>query len=464
MNRAAYYKFAAIIILVPLFCILMPSEVLSPKGLILGCILFTLPLLVLRAHWAIAFTITIMSLHFYGLGNHLAVYAPFLILISSLINKNGAPLFGPNPIRIFFFIYLISIIPSFINSSNQLRSIFLSFNIIAVFLLLELIAGIIKTDVQIKSITKIFLFWAFLNSLQIFWQAHSTHERVFGFTGVVFVDFACVAILILLSKFLFSQEKNKIGKMLLLSVISIALILTQTRNTLISLFLTLAVVVTYSWFFPKTLCIPRFTLVKKILTIVVIFVALIGVLFVAKPDSFKRHTELVSMHKTEHPKSGSGTTGLTSNTLGTRLMIWVTAVNGFIKHPIIGIGAYSFGFDSIRYNFLPKLLFKAFVENLSPHITYLAVLTETGIIGMVGFLLLIFFSLRVSFKSLNLSNTAEEKNISIGILLVHVYITFSMAFSDAWLWHQCAILWGFVLGISMANFRILKTDSEIINS
>lgn len=462
-SRSAYSTFAAVVILVPLACIFLPNVVSNPKWLLAICVLICAPFFFLKTQWSAFAVISILNLHFYALGAHTVVYAALLLFISGFISKrNGAAFFKSNPIRKYFILYLLSILPSFSNTSDLAQSLFYSFNLISVFLLFETLGGIIESRNQIISMAKAFLFWTVLNSFVVFWLARFSHDRIFGFTGVVFVDFACVAILILLSRFLFSIRKYSHIILFLISVVLSALFLTQTRNTLISLFLTLAVIFAYSCIFPETLPFPRMVLIRRFLTISAVFVGVVGALFIVKPDSFKRHRELVSTEKVQHSKPSMG--AITNNTIGSRLLIWITALNGFIKHPIIGIGAYSFGFDSNRYNFLPKFLFKTFVEGLSPHITYLAVLTETGIIGMVGFMILIFFSLRLSFASVGISRTPEQKNISAGILLAHIYITFSMAFSDAWLWHQCAILWGFVLGISIANHNLLKTESESFGS
>jgi hypothetical protein len=252
------------------------------------------PFFFLKPLWSAFAVISILNLHFYALGAHAVVYAPILLFASAFISKkNGTAFFKSNPIRKYFLLFLLSILPSFSNSSNPVQSLFYSFNLISVFLLFETLAGIIETRKQIVFMAKAFLFWTVLNSFLIFWLSRVSHDRIFGFTGVVFVDFACVAILILLSRFLFSIRKNPLILLLLMSVILIALFLTQTRNTLVSLSLTLAAVFVYSCLYPETLPFPRMVLIRRFLAIAAVLVAVVGALFIVKPDSFKRHKELV---------------------------------------------------------------------------------------------------------------------------------------------------------------------------
>ena len=142
----------------------------------------------------------------------------------------------------------------------------------------------------------------------------------------------------------------------------------------------------------------------------------------------------------------------------TRLLIWDTAINAFKHHPIIGIGVYSFPFESAQYYTISKELFKDYVKGLSPHITYLAVLTETGILGFIGFIIFLISSIRLGIKSLNLASTEQQKFYSLLILSLNIYIFYSMFLSDAWLWGQCGMLWGMILGMSIANYKIIKNS------
>jgi O-antigen ligase len=168
------------------------------------------------------------------------------------------------------------------------------------------------------------------------------------------------------------------------------------------------------------------------------------------PEIFSRILEVFS---SKHKALGSDS--IVSNSLISRLLIWHTALNAFFHHPIVGIGAYSFCFDSQHYRTIPLFLYKDFVKDLSPHITYLAVLTETGIVGVIGFLFFLLSTLKMGYTSIKRSKTVTDKYFSFGIFIVQIYIAFTMSISDAWLWGQCGMLWSIVLGISVANYKII---------
>jgi O-antigen ligase len=185
--------------------------------------------------------------------------------------------------------------------------------------------------------------------------------------------------------------------------------------------------------------------------IATLFIALILALALV---SLFSHSKFGRFGQFFHGKSHSDGP-LVSNTLVSRLLIWHTAIKAFLYHPIIGIGAYCFRFDSKYYCAIPKIFYKAFVQDLGPHITYLAVLTETGIIGFLGFVLFLLSTIRMALKSVAMADTENQKYFSLGMLILQIYILFSMCMTDAWLWGQCGMLWGIILGVSWANYQII---------
>ena len=57
----------------------------------------------------------------------------------------------------------------------------------------------------------------------------------------------------------------------------------------------------------------------------------------------------------------------------------------------------------------------------------------------------------------------NERILSVVILFLQIYIFFSMFMTDAWLWGQCGMLWGFILGLSVANYNILSKRVPALN-
>jgi O-antigen ligase len=201
----------------------------------------------------------------------------------------------------------------------------------------------------------------------------------------------------------------------------------------------------------------RKTLILTSILSLAVLACVIFILYSIFPLIFDRISQLEAGEKFNY---GSETDfGMSS--LLTRFLIWYTALQAFLKHPIIGIGAFSFPFESIQYSKIPPFLFKKYVDGLSPHETFITKLAETGIVGFSGFIVFLVSSFRVSFKAFKIAIKNEEKIISLILLAIQIYILFSMFLSDAWLWGQCGMLWGISLGISLVNYKILLRRQEL---
>jgi O-antigen ligase len=202
----------------------------------------------------------------------------------------------------------------------------------------------------------------------------------------------------------------------------------------------------------KLFSINRKKVIITFIIIAIISAFFIGAFIVYSPSVFKRFNDLTA-YKQMFVVENS-TVGINSSIV-TRALIWLTALNAFIAHPIIGIGAFSFPFSSHLYCTIPQILFKLYVEGLSTHITFLSTLTETGIIGATGFLIFMLSSLKISFRAIKFEQSIDERIVSTIIAFLQLYIFISMFMTDAWLWGQCGMLWGFILGLSVANYKIL---------
>ncbi len=351
-------------ILFSLVAYVFPQILASPKNLIFLVMIPVALLSAMNISWSIFFVISLANMHIYGLGMHAAVYATYLIPLAFVLrSRQILMLLESNPIRKYFLAYVILTLPSLVNTTSISKSLFHCLNLASVFILIELLNATIDSHPAIVRVAKVFLGWTTLNSLYIlflvFWT-NSARQRIFGFTGVVFVDFACVSILILFSTFAFANRKTSFWVPTLLGLTFTGLVLTQTRNTLLSLCLSVITFMVYGLIFPRSIPVSRSRLMKKGFLGVVLLMLFVGGTFLAKPDIFNRHKELISSDSKS--KVPAGMEGLTNNTIGTRLMIWITAANGFIKHPVAGIGTYSFGFSSRKYNILPKFLYESYVE------------------------------------------------------------------------------------------------------
>jgi O-antigen ligase len=312
----------------------------------------------------------------------------------------------------------------------------------------------VKDQKQIKSFSIAFLILSLLNGINVIAEGYLTRQRVFGFAGIMYVDYVCVAILIAgIISFYFRNIKS-IFFIAACLVLFAALLFTQTRNTLISLVLTLIFLLLFLFINSALFSINRKKLFFQLLIFLAGLALILIVLSLIVPEIFSRIMEIF----VNKPHTSSNDS-LVSNSLISRLLIWHTALNAFFRHPIIGIGAYSFYFDSQHYRTIPLFLYKDFVKNLSSHITYLSVLTETGIVGIIGFLIFLLSTLKMGYTSVKYSKSITNKYYSLGIFIVQIYIFFSMCFTDAWLWGQCGMLWSIILGLSVGNYKIIMREN-----
>lgn len=357
-----------------------------------------------------------------------------------------------------FAIYLIAMFISLVNSSNIFLSLYLMLNYFAQILLTGLFGAYLTSHKDLFNSFKVFFLVNIVNGIFVILLSLLSVERPFGFIGVVFVDFAALSIVILLVLIIFAKLRVKVIYFALVLFLLTTIVITQTRSSLLVLGVTTLLLFGYLF-----LNAPQFNLKKSKVGILffvsILFITgLIVVLLITNPEIFSRFQTLqetdISSIKFE--------TDFTQNSFFSRLLIWSVSLRAFESHPIIGIGAFSFQFSSNEYSMLTNYLYRTFVEGLSPHVAYLAVLVETGVVGLIAFLSLWFFIFRLGLSTLKKSISLKSRQISLILLFIQVYIFISMGITDAWLWGQCGVVWGVSLGMLIANQRIV--DREIQNS
>jgi O-antigen ligase len=356
----------------------------------------------------------------------------------------------PTPIIIPLSIYIATMLPSFLNMHSYSASLLNLLNFASMIVMLFVVGNYVTSYKQIKTYSLIFLAFSLFNGFNVIVEGLLTKERIFGFAGVVFVDFVCIAILVSVVTAFYIRKSKAVIFIFFGLFLFVSLLFTQTRSILISFVFSLVFLLSFLFMNSVKFSIDKRKLLLQVaaITAILIFTFMILVMFV--PEIFGRINEVLS---SKPQKNFDGP--LVSNTLISRFLIWHTSISAFLHHPVIGIGAYSFRFDSQLYKTIPIFLYKKWVQGLSPHITYLAVLTETGIIGLIGFMIFIASVVKMDLKSVKLSQSEKQKYYSLGLLVIQIYIFLSMCVTDAWLWGQCGMLWSIVLGLSIANYKIV---------
>ncbi len=396
----------------------------------------------------------VLVLSFFINNDHIYFKLSSLIVVSSLISA-----FKPNnyfsgylktgkTVYLFLSLFIICILPSYLNSNDLSQSLWVSTQLLVFLISTFFLVHFFKEIKAIYNFVIAFVILCFFNALNVIYLTILSGKREFGFTGVIFVDYVCISILILTVLLIYNDTYKKKWIFGLLLVMTLGLLFTQTRSVIFALILTF---ITFFIFVSREKKImeifaKRINYGKIFFQILFSSIFLMLTILIINPVPLNRFSEI----STNSEVKFENVEEFSSNTIITRALIWMTAFNAIKVHPYIGIGIYSFPFTSQLYSDLPDVLYKTYVEGLSPHITYLAILTETGLVGLIGFIILIWSIILYSYNSIYLSREKEEIVIALILFAIQLYIAFSMVITDSWLWGHQLVLWGVIISIHIA--------------
>ncbi len=375
---------------------------------------------------------------------------PFIFVLNyDHIKKNDFS----NSLSKYFIIYIIAIIPSYFNSVDILKSLWRSYNLLGFLIVVYLTALTVSNTDEIKKFLRFFVMLVFFNSLLAIFEGMVLKQRVYGFAGIMAVDYVGIAIVITLV-YILMLKRIKFSVLIIMSVLLLSSIFMETRNPWITI--TVATIFLLIFLYRHS---EKWGINKKRLLVLAITALILLPTFYIIVD--KLNPSIAHRVAIKNFQESIDYNGRVQNSLLSRVFIWDTALNAFLKHPIVGIGAFSFPFSSYKYYTIPKFFFELYVKGLSAHETLIAVATETGLVGLFGFLLLIYNMLKKLFKSFRLSITRDDFILSTMLVWAILYIVISMIMTDAWLWGQGAVLWGFLLGLNLANLKLLRNKKVL---
>lgn len=375
------------------------------------------------------------------------LFVPFIIISFLVTYRNIQPSDLDFPLKKYFLFYLFILLVSIIKSVSILKSLLLVNHIVLFLALIAIVFATVRERKLILSIIHVYLFGLTLNTLDVLIEVALTGKREFGFAGIMYVDLVSVGIVMTTLLFFFATVTYKKIMYASLSLLFVAgSIGTQTRNTWIATIVTLLIVSSFIIIKHKDIGFSTNTFKRKSFVLIGLLVVGISVGLVFSPNSLERVTKINSL-----PQSQISETGSVHSTLLTRVLIWYTAYNAFKANPILGIGAYSFPFTSQYYSTLNRVLYKYYVEDLPPHETFIAVAVETGIVGLVVFVLLYIQLAVYIYRCAMRYTTSTDKDIGYVLSASVLYAMISMGTTDAWLWGHCLILLGLLLGLLFAH-------------
>jgi len=125
-------------------------------------------------------------------------------------------------------------------------------------------------------------------------------------------------------------------------------------------------------------------------------------------------------------------------TLERRSLVWLEALSFFAQHPIIGIGARNF----------PDLGMAE--ANMATHNVYIEVAAETGAIGLLAFLYLLYRALRIDLHRGKGSLPQELQDLRYALLCSSLSIMVeSLTDNDFYVWQVWCLFW-LIRGLSAA--------------
>jgi O-antigen ligase len=387
---------------------------------------------------------------------HQVVFFSLFLILSFLLNfkiNRGKKYYNPILLPLFIYIFLASI--SLYNAPMNIYTFMEYANLVSIFLLVFLVPIVYYKRESINKFFYLFISAIFLHSIFIILQGLLTRERSFGFLGVYFVDLAGLGVLYSIIYFFYNHNYKKVIFGSLFTVILVALVFSQTRNAWLSTLFTLVFLLTFLLIKGNKFNIKRLTILKFIgifsLISIIIFFVIIQDLNINVGKRLDEKTQKVNV--TDNPNS------LGENSILSRMLIWHTAINAFSEKPFFGIGTYTFKYTSKNYYTIPKPFFKQYVEHRTPHVTYLEVLVESGIIGFIGFLFFLFSVIKLTIKSVRYKLDKKLIPQTLLIMVSIVYITFSMFMTEAWLYGQYIVWFGIIIGLLIVNSRIIYQEA-----
>lgn len=357
-----------------------------------------------------------------------------------------------------FLIYLLSTLPSLFVTSKLLSSLYESINLFAFVVIMITTMVIIDTPKKIVRILYAFIFAVLIHSFIVIYQGITTGERAFGLLGVFFVDLAGLGTLLSIILFFQTEGIKKLFFGITGLIILFALILSQTRNAWLSLAVSFVSLVIYLIINKKKYYI-NFISISLVLAILFLGIAFSYSLASKSDVSVEKRLDIGSQTLQLSDSTPVGKV----NSFISRVFIWHTAYLAFLKHPITGIGLYSFKYTSNEYYKIPKKFYKDFVEGRTPHVTYIEILAETGIIGFIGFSFFLFSLIRIIVTSLKFSGSKKDNRRTLLICWSFIYIFFSMFMTEAWLYGQYLVWFGILIGLLSNNQKLLKKGNKSID-
>jgi O-antigen ligase len=313
-----------------------------------------------------------------------------------------------------------------------------------------------KTILNVRDIDeylKYFIYVCAIYGLIIIFRIITTGIlRSSGLNGPTFPDIIVCALLVAIFKYLFLERSKSIYVGIAI-VLLIILVAGQSRFSwigfLISFLYGLAITISYQ----KNHVLKR--RMVYVLSTIVFGILIVFISGLYKVIIFRFSDVSLSVLQASDQKE------LVSNTLDTRALVWLTALNAFLHNLLTGVGYFMFYAVSENYNILPEFLYREIVMGLDAHSTLMNFLCETGLIGFTS--ILFFFSVifSISFKAIKISKSSSDLSRSIALNILVFFIITTSIYSGAFTFGYNGYFLYFVFALVVANYVELRRNLKI---
>lgn len=123
-----------------------------------------------------------------------------------------------------------------------------------------------------------------------------------------------------------------------------------------------------------------------------------------------------------------------------RFVIWETAIDAFLTRPITGIGPGTF------QDYFPPYPKWGVPQ---PHNIFLAFLIQTGIVGFIGFILILIWFFKSGFKNFQFSISKFQSIFNLQLLLIMIYILVHGLVDTTYWKNDLAIMFWTITGLML---------------
>jgi O-antigen ligase len=136
--------------------------------------------------------------------------------------------------------------------------------------------------------------------------------------------------------------------------------------------------------------------------------------------------------------------------LGTRAILWSSALDLWRSSPLVGVGAGNFEFDLGMVGH-PEV-------HTHANSLYLQALSEMGLVGLAATLYLIWTTI------VNLVPSSSRRPLLIGIFAANIALAFHQIFDYLWFFPKVGVFWAILLAIGIVQALAARNDVALITA